>query len=181
MQSVPGLAPRAMTLDEVLDLAALQKLAWTYCHAVDRRDFRLLRSLYHEDAIDDHGAAFRGTPDEYIAWLSMVLAQWEATSHAISNSLFLIDGTQAQGELLTSAYHRARDGNKEMIAHGRYLDHYEKRDGVWRFLRRTLVLDWIEERSVIETAAQDMGIALGRASAQDPCYERLPLFRAQRR
>jgi hypothetical protein len=71
-----------------------------------------------------------------------------------------------------------------MIAHGRYLDHYEKRDGVWRFLRRTLVLDWIEERSVslsVETAAQNMGIALGRASAQDPCYERLSLFRAQRR
>jgi hypothetical protein len=94
-----SLQPHPVTLEEMLDTMALQKLAWTYCHAVDRRDYRLLRSLYHDDAVDDHGDMFRGTPDEYIAWLPTMLAQWEATSHVITNTLFLIDGDRGEGEL----------------------------------------------------------------------------------
>src|SRR5262249_5293697 len=138
---------------------------------------------YHNDAIDDHGQMFRGTPDEYVIWLPTMLAQWVATSHTISNMLFLIDGNLAEGELLSSAYHRALDG-KELIAHGRYVDRYEKRDSVWKFLRRSLVLDWVSERPLaapLEAAGSSLGIAIGRASADDPCYECLPMFRAQRR
>jgi SnoaL-like protein len=179
-----SLQSHAMTVGELLELAALQRLAWTYCHAVDRRDYVLLRSLYHDDAIDDHGAMFCGTPDEYVAWLPTMMARWQATSHAIANSLFLIEGDHAEGELLTTAYHRSLEGTQELIAHGRYLDRYEKRAGVWKFLRRSLVLDWVSERSVaapIETVGSGLGVPLGQASAADPCYGRLPMFKRQRR
>src|SRR5262249_43517897 len=106
-----------------------------------------------------------------------------ATSHCVSNMLFLIDGAHAEGELLTSAYHRALGGTQEMIAYGRYLDRYEKRDDVWKFLRRSLVLDWVSDRplaAAIQTVGASMGIAVGSASAEDPCFERLSLFHAQR-
>jgi hypothetical protein len=52
-----------------------------------------------------------------------------------------------------------------MIAHGRYLDHYEKRGGIWKFLRRSLVLDWVAEHAVptqIEVVGSRLGIAIGR-------------------
>jgi len=165
----------------MLDTMALQRLAWTYCHAIDRRDYRLLRSLYHDDAVDDHGEMFCGTPDQYVAWLPSMLAQWEATSHVISNTLFLIDGARAEGQLVTAAYHRSADGLRELSAHGRYLDVYEKRGGIWKFLRRSLVLDWTSERAVstqIEVAGSRLGIAIGRASTSDPCFLRLPMFSA---
>lgn len=40
----------------ILDEHALHKLVHAYCRAVDRGDLETLRSLYHEDAHDEHGA-----------------------------------------------------------------------------------------------------------------------------
>jgi hypothetical protein len=181
--SPASMTPPAATLQEMLDSFSLQQLACTYCHAVDRRDYRLLRSLYHDDAIDDHGPMFCGGPDAYVAWLPSMLARWSATTHLIHNSLFLFDGDRADGQLSATAYHRTLDGRQEIIAHGRYLDRYERRGGVWRFFRRSLVLDWAEARGAPQggdAATAEDGIALGRASAEDPVYQRLPLFAAQR-
>ena len=163
--------------------SSLQQLAWTYCHAIDRGDLKLVRSLYHDDAIDDHGPMFSGSPDEYVAWLPSMLANWEMTSHVISNMLFLIDGNQAEGELVVLAYHRTpAPGSRELIARGRYLDRYEKRDGIWRFLRRSLVLDAMEERAtpMSEGPSLDEGMEKGRLDAGDACFTRLARFDRQR-
>jgi hypothetical protein len=176
-----GLWPHAVSEAEVRDKFALQQLAWTYCHAVDRRDMTLLRSLYHDDAVDDHGPMFCGGPDEFVAWLPSVLSGWEATSHMIANMLFLVDGDQADGELVTTAYHRSCPPDaQEFIAGGRYLDRYEKRDGAWRFLRRSLVLDWAENRPAADADLAAGGLERGRADEDDPCFVRLPLFRTHR-
>lgn len=176
------LNPAALDLAEALDRLALQKLAWTYCHAIDRQDLALVRSLYHDDAVDDHGAMFCGSPDEYVAWLPAMLANWQLTSHTITTMQFLIAGDAAEGELATTAYHRTADGQREIIAHGRYLDQYRKADGVWKFQRRSLVLDWLEDRTVQpgDGPAIDQGVASGQPCAHDPLYARLPLFAADR-
>ena len=43
-------------MDEVRDRMALQHLVTAYGHGIDRRDYGLLASLYHDDAVDDHSA-----------------------------------------------------------------------------------------------------------------------------
>ena len=70
----------------LLDRIALTDLVMRYCRGIDRRDFALVRSLYHDDAIDDHGAMFCGGPDDFVRWLPDMMAQWEATIHSISVS-----------------------------------------------------------------------------------------------
>lgn len=166
-------------MSETHDRLALQHLATLYCHGIDRRDYALVRSLYHDDAIDDHGAMFCGSPDDYIAWLPGMMANWQATRHSITNMLFLIDGDQAEGEVMTDAWHRTADGSRDITAHGRHLDRYRKREGRWKIWRRALVLDWMEERAVPPAGADD-GVAMSQPDETDPCYQRLPLFRAQR-
>jgi len=178
---LPTLEPGPMSLEEMLDRSALQKLVWTYCHAIDRRDYALLRTLYHEEAIDDHSPMYCGPASGFIDWLPAMMENWEATAHIIGNMLFLINGDRAEGELTSTAYHRTRDGRREFIAHGRYIDQYEKRGGVWKFLRRSLVLDWSEERPVARNGEFNLeGIALGKAGEGDACYERLPMLRRDR-
>lgn len=162
------------------DRTALSHLVQTYCHAIDRRDYTLLRSLYHDDAIDEHGAMFCGPPDALVAWLPSMMANWQATRHSLSNMLFLIAGDEADGELQASAWHRTADGRTDIIAHGRYLDRYRRRGGVWRFWRRALVLDWMEERAVSAPSGTDDGVAHAQPGAGDPCYQHLPLFAAKR-
>jgi hypothetical protein len=177
---VTTLQPRALPTDEALAHLELQRLAWTYCHAVDRGDLVLLRSLYHDDAIDDHGGMFRGSPDEYVGWLASMLAAVDVVRHTIDSMLFLVDGDRAQGELVNTAYHRT--GDREVVIGGRYLDTYERRDGVWRILHRSLVTDVVEQREA--SGARGFigtGVEHGRKDESDPVYSRLHLFAAARR
>jgi hypothetical protein len=176
-----SLQPHAVSLEEALDTIALQRLAWSYCHGIDRRDFALVRSLYHDDAIDDHGPMFKGGPDGFVAILPKLMKGWSMTAHIIHNMVFLIDGDQAEGELIVTAYHQTLDGGREVIGHGRYIDQYRKREGVWRFYRRSLVLDWMEDREIpSRPVGIEEGVSVGQASSADPVYQRLPMFAAQR-
>jgi SnoaL-like domain len=167
------------TLQTLLDKQALTELVMSYCRACDRRDFALLGTLYHEDAVDDHGAMFRGSARDYLAWLPPVLAQFESTVHSISNALFVVDGAHAQGELYTLAYHRTHSPQaREIFIGGRYFDRYERRDGAWKFLHRSLALDWCRVSEVDPLAYGEFaaGAPPGRADAQDPSYLALSWF-----
>lgn len=157
----------------LLDQVALRDLVMRYCRGCDRRDFALVRSLYHDDAIDDHGAMFKGTPDEFVAWLPEAMAPWELTIHSISNSLFVVDGDYAEGEHHARAYHRTYPPHrKELIVYGRYLDRYERRDGEWKFLHRSLVFDHGEMVDVDEEAFARLSAdaAMGTADRNDPSW-----------
>ncbi len=180
--SGPSLSPHAVTIEEMLDKFALEQLVITYCHGIDRQDLKLVRSLYWDDAIDDHGPMFYGNPDEYVAWLPSMLKNWDATAHVIHNTLYLVDGDKAEGEVWMTAYHRTADLKREIIAHGRYIDQYQKRDGIWKFHRRSLALDWMDDHEIPPRpeGGIDDGVNLGRSSADDPAYKRLPLFARQR-
>jgi len=159
--------------DEQLDRMAIIDLVMRYCRGCDRRDFALVRALYHDDAIDDHGAMFRGDPDAFVAWLPTAMAAWELTIHAISNNVVAIDGDVAEGEHLVRAWHRSHPPlRREYIVHGRYLDRYERREGVWKFLHRSLVFDHGEIRDVDEDALARLAgdAAQGRADRDDPSW-----------
>lgn len=157
----------------LIDQLALRELVMLYCRGCDRRDFALVRGLYHDDAIDDHGTMFRGGPDEFVAWLEQATALWELTRHEITNSVFAIDGDRAEGEHLVRAWHRTYPPERrELTIHGRYLDTYERRDEVWKFLRRSLVFDHGEMRVVDEAAMEQLGgdAPNGRADRGDPSW-----------
>jgi len=156
-----------------LDRIALQDLVMRYCRGCDRRDFALVRTLYHDDAIDDHGSMFKGGADAFVAWLPEVTSHWDLTRHSISNSLFVIDGDHAEGEHYVEAWHRTPSPDAKLfIALGRYLDRYEKRDGEWKFTYRSLVFDHGSivpvDQAAIERMSKDA--PNGRADRDDPSF-----------
>ena len=57
---------REQQLDEQLDKQAIYELIMAYCNAADRHDHVKMRTLYHEDAIDDHGHFAKGLAMEFI-------------------------------------------------------------------------------------------------------------------
>jgi len=158
---------------EWLDRICLHDLVMRYCRGCDRRDFALVRSLYHDDAIDDHGGMFRGSADEFVAWLPGVTSHWALTRHAISNTLFVVDGDHAEGEHYVEAWHRTAGSDaKQFVVLGRYLDRYERRDGLWKFSYRSLVFDHGTiipvKVAALERMSQDA--PNGRADADDPSF-----------
>ncbi|MGW8204723.1 nuclear transport factor 2 family protein [Sphingomonas sp. VDB2] len=157
----------------LIDQLALRDLLMRYCRGCDRRDFMLVRSLYHDDAIDDHGAMFRGGPDDFVAWLPQAMAPWQATRHSIANSLFVVDGDRAEGEHHVEAWHRSHGPEpRDYIVYGRYLDRYERRDGVWKFSHRSLVFDHGLIRDADQAAMDQLGADAphGRADREDPSW-----------
>lgn len=115
------------------------------CRGVDRLDADLIRSAYHPDAIDDHGS-FVGPVDEFIAWVMGNHGDGRiiACTHHLSNMLIVIDGAVAHCESYALVTHRRMiDGVLcDMLAHGRYLDRVEERDGEWKIAHRFVIGDW---------------------------------------
>lgn len=164
-----------------VELAArdcLWRLVNAYSRACDRRDFVLLRSLYHDDALEEHGDMFTGSPDDYVIWVEQALRQWEATAHYVTNALFEVRADHAEGEIYKLNYHRTLDGTQEIVTGSRSLDRFSRRDGEWRFAGRCVTLDWAQRRPVICNADGSFATASphGVAGPTDLSYERLTLF-----
>ena len=73
---------------DVVELIARQKcydVLTRYCRALDRADAELMRSVYWEDGIDEHGV-FKGNAIEFSDYIIAEIQNWFAvTMHSISN------------------------------------------------------------------------------------------------
>ena len=129
-------------IQEILDKQKIYDLLCRYMRGLDRLDRELLRSVYHDDATDDRGF-FKGTADEFVDMAIELLKQFDYCSHMIAQALIEVEGDVAFGEIYFHAYHRGtKDGvEKDLIIIGRYIDRYEKRDGVWKIAHRTELVD----------------------------------------
>jgi len=136
-------------LTALLDKQEIEDTVLRYCRGIDRRDFDLVRSCYHPDAMDHHGS-FEGTIDEYIAWVDKLTARYRFTMHLVGNVLIEVDGDRAVSETYGVSLHRSDDARPFMnLATGfRYLDRFERRDAhdgtgrPWRIAERTAIGEW---------------------------------------
>jgi ketosteroid isomerase-like protein len=125
-------------LDELEARTAIEDCLKRFARAVDRQDWALARSLYHDDAFDDHGF-FKGPPDAFLAHIRGLHAQQEHSMHFNTNVLIEFRSReQAMVETYVLVLQRFRDGVRK-TASARYLDRFEKRGGEWRVAHRTLV------------------------------------------
>ena len=131
---------------ELADREAIRDCLFRYARGVDRCDEETLRSVYWEDAQDDH-CLFVGTREPLIAWLLPLLRERETTQHTIGNILIRQEEAQADVESYFEGYHVVRRDEKVagFLQGGRYLDRFERRDGEWRIARRKVVVDWFRE------------------------------------
>jgi hypothetical protein len=73
------------TVTRLADRQAISDVLMTYSRGIDRLDRELLLSVYHEDAIDDHGV-FVGSPEEFVDWaIAMHTATHLSHQHCIFN------------------------------------------------------------------------------------------------
>ena len=113
-----------------------------YSRGVDRLDRELLLSVYHPDAIDDHGM-FVGGPEEFADWaLAMHASTHLSQQHCILNHSCDLDGDVAHTETYYMFLAMNRVGPPFVVSGGRYLDRFERRDGRWAIAARICVRDW---------------------------------------
>ncbi|HQR03710.1 MAG: nuclear transport factor 2 family protein [Proteobacteria bacterium] len=162
-------------LQTLLDKQALLDLNAAYCRAVDRKNYPLLRRLYHPDATDDHGDLYSGSAAGFVDYLEQVLPGMN-THHFIGNALFVVEGDIAEGEVYAVRHHllppaQEQQEAQELIVGGRYLDRYIRHhQGHWQFHHRHSVRDWLQQRP-----APDASLTLATAlRTEDISYRLLP-------
>jgi hypothetical protein len=164
-----------ITIDELLAREEIREVLLRYTRGIDRLDLDVVRSCYHADAHDDHGA-YRGDLEGFLTWVADVLSYFESTMHFVGNQLIEVDGDTAHAESYCVAYHRRRahDGEDpyDLVTALRYVDRLERRaDRRWRIADRVCVFDWSRRDPVAGEWAM-AGAVRGERGAGDPVWRR---------
>jgi hypothetical protein len=152
--------------------ASIEDSLRRYARAVDRRDWAALRSCYHPDATDEHGE-FSGALEDFIDWVSKRHATVPFSAHFLGNCLIeFIDDKSAIVETYFVAIQRRANGasgDVDTDVIGRYLDRFERRDGLWKVATRRVVYDG--SRVVPSSFRPRTGKGtLGRRDLDDPLF-----------
>jgi hypothetical protein len=177
--------PSQADLRALLDKDAIRDCLYRYCRGIDRADEDLLRSAYWPDANDSHGA-YVGSATGFIEQAVPRLRAGGRGVHQVNNILIELHGPAAavESSFLALQTNAAAPTLRTLLC-GRYLDHFERRQGEWRIAARTVVYDWIEERTRAELAQQDAELfaarqPTGERSPTDPVYAFLERVRQLR-
>lgn len=173
-------------LRTLADRQAITDQCHRYCRALDRMDETLLRSVFHPDATHSHGG-YEGTSARFCTYALAVLAELDRTQHHLGNVLIDLLGDAAHVESYFLAYHRLPKGractgvferhdtarDEDVWIGGRYIDRFQRRDGLWRIAHRIGLHDWESWCAADERHFGLMGPDMvGRRWPGDPVYTR---------
>lgn len=133
-------------LDDLLAERDIRQVLARYCRGIDRHDLALVRSCYHDGAVDEHGS-FTGDADEYVAWVGGLLGRYAMTMHVLANTSIELAADVALVESYGLSFHRsgpdgADDARLNLTTGFRFVDRFERRAGEWRIARRVAVTEW---------------------------------------
>ena len=133
-----------MKIRKLIAQQEITAVIYRLARGLDRRDKALLASCFHEGATDDHGL-FVGDAPDFCDWVTEQLGNYERTQHHITNVNIVIDDNTASTEAYFIAHHvmpTAEGPKKDIIAAGRYLDRFERRNDEWLIVHRKALYDW---------------------------------------
>lgn len=168
-----GRTNRDAAVQELLDKQAIHELLLRYCRGVDRRDEELLRSVYHPDAIHEHGEHTMNAR-AFARVIVDSIGRFAATSHFLSNVLSEVRGDLAHAESYVLACHRIeRDGEtSDLTLALRYVDRLERREGTWGIVHRVALHDWSREDPLESEWPAGRSMIQGLRSHDDRSYRR---------
>ncbi|MET0363511.1 MAG: nuclear transport factor 2 family protein [Sphingobium sp.] len=133
-------------LTALLDKEAIREALARLARGEDRRDAALISASYWPDSTTDYGV-FKGSFNEYLAWVVPGADAITNTQHVLGQSHIELDGERAKVETQVISYHRVDmgAGEQDTCIGGRYLDVFEKRDGTWAIAERIMLYDWFQD------------------------------------
>jgi hypothetical protein len=163
----------ANAADELLARLHIQETLLRFCRGIDRKDWPLLLSAFHEDATDDHGWVKGRAHDVLVPALQSRHLTVTHSVHYLTNiSIAFVSTSMASVEsyVLVAQRQVARDGVGEdrTMAAVRYVDRLEARDSCWRIASRVLVYGDMFTVSDEATFALPDGFTQQRRDVSDP-------------
>lgn len=146
-------------LRDLLDREAIREVLHRLARGMDRVDDELVLSCYWPDAIDDH-THFVGTPQGLVQYVGQMTLSFVSCQHGLMTHNCDLAGDEAHCETYYTFTAEAAQP-PHFMATGRYVDHFQRRGGEWRILKRFTVVD----------GTYDLTPSQVRASMVDPYAE----------
>jgi hypothetical protein len=133
-----------VTLDEIQSRLEITEVLHRYARGLDRMDREMALSCWHPGGTDDHAPLYSGTAEGFVTWLWPVHAAMVTTQHTISNIIIEIEGDRAGAECYWQVTLRILHEGElwDSMGRGRYIDTFERIDGVWAIRHRQSLADW---------------------------------------
>ncbi|MGE0741160.1 MAG: nuclear transport factor 2 family protein [Hyphomonadaceae bacterium] len=133
-------------LDVAESRTAISETLFRYARANDRADEAMMRDCFWPESQHKHGR-FEGTSQDFVTYAVRVVTNLKFAAHHLSNVSIEINGDRAFSECHYFAHHRRNvanttDREEDAFFEGRYIDIHERRDGVWKIIRRRGVSDF---------------------------------------
>lgn len=163
---------------EILDVLA------RYVRGCDRGDGDLLKSCYHNDAIEEHAGNYTGNAHDYVDGAIPRILKMDAMQHLLGSSHidFADDRSDNRAWVETNVWTFLRidvDGvTTDTLTGGRLYDRFELRDGHWKIAHRKTILDWNRDSPSAEGWVNGFinfdnpGALLGCKGEKDASFER---------
>lgn len=147
----------------------LHNLLMVYARGADRADETIMRSVFHDGAVMETGFVSAAIDDYVPAILARTRSSYRTMFHSVSNEHFQVRGDQARGEAhVTVVAISLADPPQEIRSGGRYLDRFECRENMWKFVHRLYVHDWKTIRPVALLPPPSADAAVGGYAPDDP-------------
>lgn len=164
--------------DERLEAAAdkieIMDLSSAYMRGLDRLDAESERSAFWDDAYCVYGI-YEGGPDGFVEYCQTGLSSHAANHHFLGQIQIDLQGDEAFGEVYYQAFHRVSNEAgepRDLFISGRYVDRYERRNGVWKIAYRSELVDWVREEAATDSWFEGSKMIVGARKPDDPLYDR---------
>ena len=170
-EMIAGLVTR---LERLEAQEAIREVMYRYARGADRGDIELFKSCYWPDATDCHWF-WNGNAHEFADYVIPLLREIPNSQHSITNPIIEIDGDRAVAECQWYVLHHIRLDDDRFIdqqGEGRYLDVFERRDGVWKILHRQTAMEALREHVALNLTRDypPLHPALGQRAPHDAVY-----------
>jgi gamma-hexachlorocyclohexane dehydrochlorinase len=132
-------------IDQLESRNAMRDLVTDYCQGFDGGDFARFRAIWWSDCTWNIGppfGVFEGHAGIERAVKEVLWPIWRETHHLTSNLRVRFDGIDdAHGECNVDCMGATRDDVVQMIS-ATYRDHFQRRDGVWKIMRRDVTIHY---------------------------------------
>jgi ketosteroid isomerase-like protein len=146
-------------LQELADRRAIDDVLYRYAHALDSRDWDLLRTCFTEDAVADYlelGGVNEGR-EAIVSLCDSVLSGLDASQHLIGTPQAQVNGNTATATCYLQAQHvfKGAPGGDHYLVGGTYVDRLVRTNDGWRIEHRELNGVWFDGNPDVFTAAAE--------------------------
>ena len=154
------------------DRQAIADALARYARGTDRHDAELIRSAFWPDAKVSYGRPV--SLDEFVQWgIEAHAKNYEQNAHHVTAQNVEIDGNVAHVESYVVYFLLAgKKSDQNLIASGRYVEKYEKRDGEWRIAIREFIRDVYYKATPLRDLCPEPEGCMGKRDRTDLSYLR---------